>query len=387
MSKSKRIKHRGRTIRSRGTSWQVDFGTKNGKRVQICYKTKEDAKTAINARVQQQQIEMIDQNNKRVAVYDLTDKQRIDIITALDKLPKHSSLSQAVDFYLQHTQPTGGSFTVTQVLEEYLEAKTKANRREQTLKGIRGRIGRFARQFGDVPVHQISTHDVEQWMDGYGYRKVSRLNYRTAFVGFFNYALKQEYISQNPASKIERPILDEKIPEILSPTETQRLMFVTQENYPDMVPYFALSLFAGLRPNEANNLDWRNVNLKSKLITVRPEVAKKRRQRLVDISGNLLEWLVPYKRDSGTIHFSRISFDGARKKAQVIPWVNDILRHSYASYYLAKHQDAAKTALQMGHIRTDVLFNHYRELVTLEDAEIYWNIKPRKDVNIIRINV
>jgi hypothetical protein len=54
-------------------------------------------------------------------------------------------------------------------------------------------------------------------------------------------------------------------------------------------------------------------------------------------------------------------------------------------YYLAKHQDAAKTALQMGHVRMDVLFNHYRELVTRDDAEKYWNIAPSRQANTVQM--
>lgn len=384
MKRSQNSKYRGRTIRRRGESWQVDFGERNRKRTQVSFKTKPDAKLAIDAFLEKQRLRHIDHMNKRVAVYDLTDKQRIDVITALDKLPRRSTLTQAVEFYLKHTRPVGGSFTVDQVLEEYLDAKRKANRREQTLKGIKTHIGRFARQHGSAPVHEISSHDIEEWMDKHGYKQVTRLNYRTAFMGFFNYALKQEYVGQNPVHKIERPILDEKIPEILTPDEAQRLMFVAQEHHPNMVAYFAICLFAGLRPSEAENLDWRSVNLVSKLITVRPEVAKRRRQRLVDISDNLLEWLSPFKQESGPIHFSRVGFDDSRKKADV-SWSNDVLRHSFASYYLAKHQDAAKTALQMGHMRTDVLFNHYRELVTREDAKAYWQIKPRKQANVIQM--
>ena len=66
-------------------------------------------------------------------------------------------------------------------------------------------------------------------------------------------------------------------------------------------------------------------------------------------------------------------------------WANDIMRHSYGSYHLAKHQDAAMTALQMGHIRTDILFNHYRELVSREDADAYWKIRPSGKRGVLRL--
>jgi hypothetical protein len=45
---------------------------------------------------------------------------------------------------------------------------------------------------------------------------------------------------------------------------------------------------------------------------------------------------------------------------------------------LAHFQEAAKTALNMGHTSTALLFNTYRELVTPEDAAEYWAIEAPK---------
>jgi integrase len=59
-----------------------------------------------------------------------------------------------------------------------------------------------------------------------------------------------------------------------------------------------------------------------------------------------------------------------------LEWKPDIMRHSYASYHLAFHQSADKTALEMGHRDTPMLFRHYRELVTKEEAQAYWKIEP-----------
>ena len=57
-------------------------------------------------------------------------------------------------------------------------------------------------------------------------------------------------------------------------------------------------------------------------------------------------------------------------------WPPNALRHSFASYHLAHHQDAAKTALQLGHTESRTLFAHYRELVKPADAKLYWRIFP-----------
>ena len=384
MEKARVTKYRGKAIRPRGESWQVDFGTREGRRIQRSLGTKADAKIAIDQYVDQQALERIDLKNKRVALFDLTDTQRMDVISAYEKLNGIGSLTQAVDFYLLHTSPPGGSRTVREVLAEYLESKTRANRRKNTILDVKTRVGRFSQDQGDSHIHELTTSDLENWLNKYDYRQISRLNYRTALVGFFNFAMKRGYTQSNPAEGIERPIVDEKTPEILTVKECRELLAAAEEFETRMISYFAICLFAGLRPTEGMGLDWRHINFDTKTITVRPEVAKRRRQRHVDISENLIAWLTPHIRDSGRVHYSRKGFEKVRQKANV-PWANDILRHSYGSYHLAKHQDAAMTSLQMGHIRTDILFNHYRELVSREDADAYWGIKPSGKHSVLRL--
>ena len=59
------------------------------------------------------------------------------------------------------------------------------------------------------------------------------------------------------------------------------------------------------------------------------------------------------------------------------------MRHSYGSYHLGMHEDAARTSFQMGHTTQGILFEHYRNLVTKEDAEAFWSIVPATTGNII----
>ena len=57
-------------------------------------------------------------------------------------------------------------------------------------------------------------------------------------------------------------------------------------------------------------------------------------------------------------------------------WPSNALRHSFASYHIAKFNDSAKLALQLGHVGQDIIFRHYREVVTPEEAKRYWSILP-----------
>src|SRR5262249_59596050 len=71
-------------------------------------------------------------------------------------------------------------------------------------------------------------------------------------------------------------------------------------------------------------------------------------------------------------------FEEVRKAAGIDQWPDNALRHSFASYHVAKFRDAKGLALEMGHTDSGMLFNHYRALVRPREAERYWNIRPAK---------
>ena len=51
-----------------------------------------------------------------------------------------------------------------------------------------------------------------------------------------------------------------------------------------------------------------------------------------------------------------------------------------------KHQNAAALALQMGHTSQAMICSNYREVVTKQDAERYWSIRPSEAAtNVIPI--
>ncbi len=71
----------------------------------------------------------------------------------------------------------------------------------------------------------------------------------------------------------------------------------------------------------------------------------------------------------------RKQLDKVRKMADVT-WGHDIMRHTFASYHLAYHGSPDRTAHELGHRDTNMLFRHYRQLVTKEEAEKFWDIRP-----------
>jgi hypothetical protein len=43
---------------------------------------------------------------------------------------------------------------------------------------------------------------------------------------------------------------------------------------------------------------------------------------------------------------------------------------------LAAYENSGKTALSLGHSNPNLVFRHYRELVSRKDAQEFWNLMP-----------
>ena len=150
---------------------------------------------------------------------------------------------------------------------------------------------------------------------------------------------------------------------------------------PEILPYIAIGLFAGLRRAEIERLDWSEIDFDSGHIEVTAEKSKSKiANRFVTMQPNLREWLMPLRKLKGSVTpqetfvFRRL-FDQAREAAGFDEWPENALRHSFASYHVAHFKDAKALALEMGHIDSGMLFNHYRALVKPKDAERYWRIR------------
>ena len=151
---------------------------------------------------------------------------------------------------------------------------------------------------------------------------------------------------------------------------------------PEILPYIAIGLFAGLRRAEIERLDWSEIDFDSGHIEVTAEKSKSKiANRFVTMQPNLREWLMPLRKLKGSVtpqetFVFRQLFDQAREAAGFDEWPDNALRHSFASYHVAHFKDAKALALEMGHIDSGMLFNHYRALVKPKEADRYWRIRP-----------
>ncbi len=65
-----------------------------------------------------------------------------------------------------------------------------------------------------------------------------------------------------------------------------------------------------------------------------------------------------------------------------IKWKQNALRHSFISYRLAEIQDVNRVALEAS-TSPQMIFRHYRELATPEQARTWFSISPVEAQNVV----
>jgi hypothetical protein len=96
----------------------------------------------------------------------------------------------------------------------------------------------------------------------------------------------------------------------------------------------------------------------------------------VPVSENLREWLRPHVGEGKVVPSAEIY----RKVTAVarhlgIAWPHNGLRHSFISYRIAQVQNVQQVALEAGN-SPDIIFRHYRELASEEQAAAWFTIRP-----------
>ena len=66
----------------------------------------------------------------------------------------------------------------------------------------------------------------------------------------------------------------------------------------------------------------------------------------------------------------------------MVRYPQNTARHCFASHHIAYNRDATQTAFLLGHPSPALLYSTYRQLVSFEDAEKYWNLLPKSAAHI-----
>tara|TARA_R100001086_G_scaffold234293_1_gene156480 strand:- start:7689 stop:8777 length:1089 start_codon:yes stop_codon:yes gene_type:complete len=274
----------------------------------------------------------------------------------------------------QKTHLTNAGTTIEAALAEFLEVKGQSGRRSRYTEELARVLNRFAQGREKRRISSVSAQELRSWLAGLDASQSTKQTVQNRVSALFGWAYRQGYTKENPCEKLEKIRLDQADPEILTVKQCQNLIQATRQADPDFLPYFALALFEGIRPEECARLSAKDIDLDREQVTVSGEAAKTRNRRIVPLLPPALSILskCPKSRWFDWQTNFRRRRDALRKAAKLKKWPKDVLRHTAAShFYNIYGMDEATKAL--GHSAA-IMLRHYRQMQTKEETKTWLKI-------------
>ena len=309
-------------------------------------------------------------------------------------------LDRAVKAYLQTNPSEAKEIRIPELVEEFLVKNDASGNSVMQKRTMRALLKRFASKI-TKPISLITPHDMDEYLSDSSYAPRTRHNQRSAIIVLFNYARRKGYLPEDrkhSAEKSEEIKFKRPQIEIYTTEQAEALLTLCDKK---LVPFIAIGLFAGIRSAELGRLKWENIDWVGGNIRLDRDITKTNQSRLAPLMPNLAQWLAPYKEMKGNILISMqtryptnmISPWLASQDNPKLPfkWIDNGMRHTFASYHLAYTQNAAQTALACGH-SPGMLLGTYKtitvngESLNQEVAKKYFEIRPKAVDNVISIS-
>jgi site-specific recombinase XerD len=196
----------------------------------------------------------------------------------------------------------------------------------------------------------------------------TRRSYQKTLACFFNWLKSTRRIADSPMEgmKLPKPTRAElKSVTVLSVEDGVSLFTknLSADFGRELLGRLALECFAGIRHETAAQITHEAFDFKARVITIPARIDKNQRPQYIEhAEENLWAWL-EWSRPQ-TWQMSKLMFRNHKSRAFTranVQHLHNVLRHSAASYHIALHGDAGKTAAMLTHKgSTAMLYSHYR---------------------------
>ncbi len=350
MMRSKKINYGDGSITPTAYGTFSAYLRREGRTLRTSHKTIEEARGWIDA------------NSTRAPV-TLSASDIQDAAEARAILPDDVSLLAAAQAWLEHHKRPNTSQPIQPLFEEYL-AYQKSRCKYDTMRTYRQCLNRALVDISN-DLAEYTQDRIKRCLANHSPHQHNHI--LRALRTFFNWAIEHGHAATNPCVGVKKKKESEPSRAIFSLAQVEHLLHSIHATRPHLLGYFCLCLFEGLRPSEAQRIPPHCVGVE--YVNLPAGIVKTSQARTVPVEPGLTEVLARYplgRRASMSIRRARESTG--------LEWVQDVMRHSYASYAYERSRDASATAYDMGHRGTDIFFRHYRGLVAPGDGAKYFKI-------------
>jgi integrase len=276
----------------------------------------------------------------------------------------------------------------SKLVEKYREFAGGYKRGWETEKYI---VEEFASLFGDTPLAQITTWQIEKWKAEEGRRlNPVTVNRRlTVIKHMFKKAVEWDLAKSNSATSVKRFSVTSERTRFLSKDEIRSLLVECEKQVtsPWLLPLVTLALHTGMRQGELLKLKWQNVDLERGSITIiQSKTLRRKTIAINEPARDGLNWLQENR--YGELLFlwpwgdpiGKVTVYDAFKKVCGAAKITDFrfhdLRHTFASHLVMAGVDLVTVKELLGH-KTINMTNRYTHLAQEHKAQAVAKLSER----------
>jgi len=274
--------------------------------------------------------------------------------------------------------------------EKSQKAKVSARRYRTVQSYMKG----FSTFFGTRNLHEVTTGDLEAWLEEKTWGHKTRNEYLGAIGLLYKFAAtsNRHWVPAgfNPAAKIERLSLEGSDIEVFEPREARQILQRIETDYAELIPFLVLWCFSGCRKEEAARVTWQQIHLaiKTGKLELRADQTKTGDARTLPLLENTKAWLVWWsgkygQRQSGAVLPARWStltkLDDLPKllvRNCGIAWKKNAIRHSFITYRCLITDSVVKTADESGNSPSKIEKHYRKKAISLDTATEWFAIMP-----------
>ena len=302
--------------------------------------------------------------------------------------PAGLSLLFSTDYTLANYAKPAREMLLADAAKEYLAMRQREHDQHALsyahLRNIQKDMKHLVVAFKGERLAQLTPQRLAEYCER-GKPALKTVSTRRGIIGtFFKFAYQHDWIAANPVDKIPRTRLPRRraSADTLTAAKACELMaFVENYRGGELVTFYALCLFAGVRPclrnGEIIKLKPEHIRLDDGTILIPPEVSKVHEKRIIAIQPNLAAWLRAYPLEKHPIIPSKHIRNTRAHISKQFALSHDVLRHTFISMFVAKFRSLGEAALQAGNSES-IIRRHYLDLKSKDEAEQFFGIRPKR---------
>lgn len=277
----------------------------------------------------------------------------------------------------ERTSKDGLAFT--KVADEWMEY-AEPNLSNGTLKGYRPALKRAEDRFGDIPINKIAPLDISRFLfdEAANMAEKTCKTQRLVVNRIMVYAVNKGYLDRNPCRDVEIPQgLPKRKRTAASEEDIKKI-----KAYPQGIGLmFLMALCTGMRRGELLALEWDDIDLENRTISVTKNLQRNKLgkmeikstkteagERVIPISDSLYPFL---HKDEGLVFSNKGKYWDERglskaisawKKKSGVECTLHQLRHSFATYLYTNDVSVQSAKALMGHSSITMTMDTYAEL-------------------------